>query len=140
MASRRVVRLSATNATPRPAASDYEAYLLTDHWAGVRAAALDRAEHRCQLCYSPRSLQVHHRTYDRLGHERPMDVTVLCESCHARHHQRIAKGDKRSHIVLGVNEVCGRCGGVYQAAGPRKPPRCAPCLRAEFLAAHPEAK
>lgn len=29
---------------------------------------------------------MHHRTYERLGRERPADLTVLCESCHQRYH------------------------------------------------------
>jgi hypothetical protein len=64
----------------------YGAYLRSEHWKSVRAAALERAGHRCQLCNSPDRLEVHHRTYERRGRERPTDVTVLCDECHARHH------------------------------------------------------
>lgn len=72
----------------RPAQAEYAAYLRTPHWAEVRAASLAYAEHRCQLCYSPDRLEVHHRTYERLGHERPADTIVLCASCHEWHHRK----------------------------------------------------
>lgn len=72
----------------RPAQAEYAAYLRTPHWAAMRAAALAYAERRCQLCYSSEAVEVHHRTYERVGHERPADLTVLCAKCHERHHGR----------------------------------------------------
>lgn len=63
----------------------YPEYLLSPRWQEVRAAALERAGHRCQLCYSKVRLEVHHRTYERLGHEEPDDLIVLCSRCHERH-------------------------------------------------------
>lgn len=68
---------------------DYEGYLNTEHWHTMRRLALDAAEERCQLCYSPQRLQVHHRTYERLGHERMADLTVLCDSCHEAFHRTV---------------------------------------------------
>lgn len=64
----------------------YEEYLRTEHWRVTRMAALDRAEHQCQLCSNTESLQVHHRTYERLWGERPSDLIALCRDCHARFH------------------------------------------------------
>jgi hypothetical protein len=65
----------------------YRAYLKTPHWQQVRKAALERTEHRCSLCNDhEHQLEVHHRTYERRGAERPADVIVLCDSCHSRHH------------------------------------------------------
>lgn len=63
-----------------------EVYLRSDHWQQVRIAALERAEHHCQVCNSAKSLDVHHRTYERVGQERPMDLTVLCRRCHSLFH------------------------------------------------------
>lgn len=76
---------------------EYAKYLKTPHWATVRDRALAYAERRCQLCYSPKDVEVHHRTYERIGCERPADLTVLCRECHAKHHDRGA-GDS---IVIG---------------------------------------
>src|SRR5207253_1892600 len=39
---------------------------------------------RCAVCKTTRRLQVHHLTYERLGHERMSDFKILCK----RHHPR----------------------------------------------------
>lgn len=58
-------------------------YLQSDHWKRTREAALQRADHRCQVCNSSwETLDVHHRTYERVGHELPEDLLVLCRTCH----------------------------------------------------------
>lgn len=66
----------------------YARHLKTTKWNQTRKAALQRAGYRCQVCNSPDSLNVHHRTYERLGHEHPMDLTVLCRVCHKIFHRR----------------------------------------------------
>lgn len=73
---------------PSPLATmPYADYLRTEHWQGVRTAALTRAHNRCQLCDAAGVLNVHHRTYARRGREKPQDVIVLCRPCHERHHE-----------------------------------------------------
>jgi len=64
----------------------YHAYLKSDAWRERRAAALKKARNRCSLCNGRFSLEAHHRTYERLGQERPDDLIVLCCNCHERHH------------------------------------------------------
>lgn len=69
----------------------YQDYLASDHWQETRARALDRAMWRCQVCNTPRSqsiLDVHHRTYERLGAELPEDLAVLCRECHSLFHEK----------------------------------------------------
>lgn len=66
--------------------AEYRAYLQTDHWQHVRTRALERAAHRCQVCNASSELDVHHRTYVRLGAEADGDLTVLCRDCHGRFH------------------------------------------------------
>lgn len=66
----------------------YADYLMTDHWRQVRGYALYRAGRACHLCASTDNLNVHHRTYERLGCEAPEDLTVLCRDCHAKFHDR----------------------------------------------------
>jgi hypothetical protein len=63
-----------------------EVYLRSEHWRTVRIGALERAEHRCQVCNTTKQLDVHHRTYERLGMERDADLTVLCRRCHDTFH------------------------------------------------------
>jgi hypothetical protein len=74
-----------------------DVYLRSDHWRDTRLAALERAEHRCQVCNRDGTLDVHHRTYERIGEERPADLTVLCRSCHNLFHEHrgLPKGSAR---------------------------------------------
>jgi hypothetical protein len=61
----------------------YAEYLKTGHWQRRRWEALGRSGYRCQVCNSyDRPLEVHHRTYERLGCEHPSDLFVLCDTCH----------------------------------------------------------
>ena len=60
----------------------YREYLISEAWRARADAAKDRVGHRCQVCYGTERLEAHHRTYKRLGHERPEDITVLCRDCH----------------------------------------------------------
>lgn len=94
-----------------------DVYLLSDHWRETREAALERAGRKCQLCGYEGRLQVHHRSYERLGAELPTDLTVLCQDCHDTHHEdrkrrrdarepdavedrRRAAGEARMQLVL----------------------------------------
>lgn len=64
---------------------DYYEYIRSPQWRRRADAAKRAAGDRCQVCNRHKSevtLDAHHRTYERLGHERPEDVTVLCRDCH----------------------------------------------------------
>ncbi len=53
----------------------------------------------CQKCEFPHELNVHHRTYERLGQEKiPDDLIVLCRSCHSREHW-LEDIEKHPHLV-----------------------------------------
>lgn len=68
--------------------SDYKAYLQTPYWKRRREDKLRAVGHRCQLCNRGSvTLDVHHRTYERLGNELDEDLTVLCRDCHSIHHR-----------------------------------------------------
>lgn len=66
----------------------YHEYLLSEEWQETRRRALERALFRCQSCDRRDGLQVHHRTYERVGEESADDLLVLCEVCHARVHAK----------------------------------------------------
>ncbi len=70
-------------------AMTYAEYLDSEVWHRLRAAALERAEWRCQVCNYAESLEVHHRSYPERGMERPADLIVLCAVCHALFHERM---------------------------------------------------
>jgi hypothetical protein len=65
----------------------YDEYLRTPEWKKRRKKQLKSAGHRCQVCNSPKRLNVHHRTYDRRGQELPQDLIVLCRNCHSIFHK-----------------------------------------------------
>lgn len=65
----------------------YYKYLQTEHWRVLREHKLLTVDNRCQLCYNEWNLQVHHRTYERLGNEKLEDLTVLCKECHELFHK-----------------------------------------------------
>jgi phage terminase large subunit GpA-like protein len=66
---------------------DYNTYIHSNAWRVFRLAAL-RRQPCCQACGRRDRLNVHHVTYENLGHESPEDVLVLCHSCHEYHHAR----------------------------------------------------
>lgn len=65
----------------------YYRYLNTPHWKHMREIKLLEIDNRCQICYNSTQLHVHHRTYERLGHEKLTDLTVLCKECHDLFHK-----------------------------------------------------
>lgn len=70
----------------RLAALPYALYLKTEHWKYLRARALARWGGYCENCGTAPALEVHHRTYARLGRERLEDLTPLCSPCHRATH------------------------------------------------------
>lgn len=66
----------------------YKRYLQTEHWKKLRFEVLKRSGGRCERCgYRPWKrgvLQVHHKTYDNVGH------IVLTQNQVSRHIYSIA--------------------------------------------------
>ena len=63
-----------------------DVYLKSEHWKKKRLEALEYAKNLCQLCNKNKLLNVHHRTYENLGHEDIKDLITLCGSCHNKFH------------------------------------------------------
>jgi len=69
---------------------DYQEYLDSPAWRERAEAEKDRAGQRCRVCNAGRdavSLDTHHRTYERIGHEVEGDLIVLCRDCHRIFHE-----------------------------------------------------
>ena len=62
---------------------DYGEYLKSKEWAAKASEAKERDGFKCRLCNSEMRLQVHHRTYERVGSESIDDLTTLCGPCHS---------------------------------------------------------
>lgn len=76
---------------------DYQEYLQSPAWKFKRECVLAFWDHSCALCSSPERVEVHHRTYERLGRELLTDLIVLCEKCHEEHHEKLGRSGLR-HI------------------------------------------
>lgn len=66
---------------------DYYSYIGSVRWRNnpARLAALEASGFRCWLCNASQDearIEVHHRTYERLGCERADDLIALCSDCH----------------------------------------------------------
>lgn len=61
---------------------EYSTYLQTTRWKLLRDEVLARDGYRCRVCNSRECLEVHHRTYERIGNEDFDDLTTLCCRCH----------------------------------------------------------
>jgi 5-methylcytosine-specific restriction endonuclease McrA len=71
----------------------YEAYIRSTRWKNMRKDIL-RIRDRCEGCGTKHFLELHHKTYERLGRESPSDLEVLCRSCHER-----ADRERERHVV-----------------------------------------
>lgn len=65
--------------------TDYQAYLRSDEWRRRRAKVFAAANGICLGC-GRRAETVHHRSYERLGHEADADLVALCWDCHQACH------------------------------------------------------
>lgn len=57
-------------------------YYQTDHWKAFAKRVREFWKYRCAVCYSDDPLDVHHRTYARMGHEELTDAIAVCRNCH----------------------------------------------------------
>ncbi len=79
------------NASPERKKACYREYLQTTYWAQVKAVMRELACNRCERCSahgSQAKLNVHHRTYRRLGEEEESDLLFVCDDCHGYRHIR----------------------------------------------------
>jgi restriction endonuclease Mrr len=81
-------------------AMPYRQYLRTHEWRRTRSAALVRAGNACSLDVThTEHLEVHHRTYERLGAELINDLVVLCHACHQLHHKEHGRPSRERPVA-----------------------------------------
>src|SRR5215203_4685195 len=84
----------------------YRLYIHSQSWRSTRNRARQRANYQCQRCGRKRDLEVHHLTYDRLGHEWDEDLTVLCTLCHRLHHLGVVEASPSGvYLKLGRQAI-----------------------------------
>lgn len=72
----------------------YKKYLKTKEWNETRAQHLEEIGYKCQLCnQGDKTIDIHHRTYERRGEEKYTDLFGLCRPCHSKHHNKVVNGN-----------------------------------------------
>lgn len=74
--------------------SSYADYIASPVWVATRSRyrASDLPQD-CQLCGADEIIQLHHRTYERVGEELLTDLVPLCPTCHVLVHTLRKRGD-----------------------------------------------
>lgn len=66
-------------------------YMQSPSWRKIRQKRLEKDKFRCQNIHvigGKQGLEVHHKSYVRLGNERLSDLITLCRRCHNDIHKR----------------------------------------------------
>lgn len=66
--------------------AEFLEYQRSEQWRNIRKIVRERFDGRCAACNSADGLEVHHRTYERVGMEEIGDLTLLCTECHSLLH------------------------------------------------------
>ena len=71
---------------------NYKAFLKTLYWKICAYRARKKSGFRCAMCGASEKLNVHHSTYEFHGREHTTEgrksLTCVCQSCHAKHHDK----------------------------------------------------
>ena len=67
---------------------DYREYLVSDDWIVQKQIIMEMKNNCCEKCGSQNKLQLHHKTYERLGFEKLSDLILLCAKCHKQEHNK----------------------------------------------------
>jgi len=70
----------------------YREYLLTNHWKNIKQKVYLTSVYKCSKCGIKHGLQLHHKTYERVGKELLSDLVYLCRDCHNEIHQLNSHG------------------------------------------------
>jgi hypothetical protein len=60
----------------------YEAHIRSSRWNNMKRDMVRLRGNKCERCGCCRPLELHHKTYARLGRELTSDLEVLCKQCH----------------------------------------------------------
>lgn len=86
----------------------YRKYLVTTHWREFRQRYISGWDGCCFVCgCRPKPVEIHHKTYDRIGNENLDDVVGLCQKCHSKVHKMKGKLST-AHIRLKTKDETGK--------------------------------
>ena len=66
----------------------YNQYLKSSHWYKLKIRFRNSAYSKgcCYICGNKNNLNIHHKTYRRIGNEKLNDLLELCQKCHEEVH------------------------------------------------------
>lgn len=93
----------------------YTAVINSFRWKGLKMRLLGERGHVCGRCGKKAwPLEMHHKTYERLGEELDSDLELLCPNCHKKaDEQRADEGRSRASRALHSARFYGWCRAVY---------------------------
>jgi phage terminase large subunit GpA-like protein len=96
--------------------NNYNEYLRSDHWNKIKRKyrmSRKRPQH-CWCCGSKNNLQLHHKTYKRLGKEKLNDLLLICDECHSQLHNLVKRDNNmRLFTAASVMRSDNIRSGVY---------------------------
>jgi hypothetical protein len=90
----------------------YDRYLRSRAWQKKRAKVLKRANGICEICGDDPPTQIHHLTYQNLGHEQLDELRALCNHCHIMLHEEKIYRNSVGRTTSGALETCAHQGGL----------------------------
>ena len=90
----------------------YQQYLASDHWQELRRRVWASPMHkrRCYACGAKERLEVHHKTYKRIGHEWLMDLCLMCRDCHQAAHDQEKNGRNLRWVARKIKKLFAKTG------------------------------
>lgn len=79
----------------------YSKYIVSESWKNFTKRFYKKNKKECASCSGKTEIDIHHMTYERLGHELMEDVVALCNDCHFSFHERMKeRTGKRTKKVM----------------------------------------
>jgi len=76
-------------------------HLQSEYWSKLKVAKLQQCGNYCEKCGKlSKHLDLHHKTYIRLGFEDISNVILLCRTCHEHQHQHYGKDRKTDYSKI----------------------------------------
>lgn len=77
---------------------EYKDYMRSYAWVQRKRRLYAKRGRVCEMCGAASYLEVHHKNYDRLGHELDDDLLIVCVDCHPKaDRQRVEWEARRKH-------------------------------------------
>lgn len=75
-------RAGGANSLTAQPSFNYHRYLASREWALLKRAVAERSEGLCERCHFRPAAEVHHLSYEHIGHEDLCELQHVCKPCH----------------------------------------------------------